>query len=108
MTFPVLWHQDAREVRVIVELNTEEVERFALHSFGSGVFVKESFEKTVRLGNLHANADAHSTTQTKKIDHDFESFTRNACRQWAISVTQIVHGAEVDTHFKSVRAKSSH
>jgi hypothetical protein len=105
VTFPLFWHQDAREVGVVGKQDTKKVERFSLKGLSSGVDGKEGIDSAVVLWNLHTNAYALALTHTEEIDDNFKALGLHALGQVAPRVRQVVHSAEICAELKTVVAK---
>src|ERR1019366_2394221 len=60
VALPLLGHQDPRQVRVISELHTEEIEGLALHGLGAGIEAEQRVDLGVHVAGLHAYARAQT------------------------------------------------
>src|SRR3954470_21778629 len=73
MTLPILRHQDPREIGVVVEPDTHEVEHLALHRLGSGPQLEQRREQRSTLGDLAPHPDALVPLGRKERDDDLEA-----------------------------------
>src|SRR4051794_15975757 len=74
MTLPVLRHEDAGQVRVVVEDDAEHVVHLALHRLRAGVEVEQRRHLGFVARHLHADPQPRLGPQRQQVDDHLEPF----------------------------------
>src|SRR5581483_5883888 len=105
--FPVVGHEDARQIGMALEDDPEQVVDLALHRLGPREQLEEGRQCRLPLRDLGPHADPLAFLHVEEVDDDLEAFGADADRQRPVDGEQVVDCGHVRAEGVAVVAQRS-